>query len=319
MLAAICAGLHRHAERLLHAVGLRLLHPALAGLVRPGRHVSRDGLCRRPAGTLRRPDVRGARAHRDLGQGAPAVQRRRPVRPCGHRHDAPRRQAHVGRSARQLAVHARRLASAGASGHRHGAGHGHAEHHHLRRPVRPRLRGEMVLRLRRARRARGDHAGGEGRRDHGRWRIICEASRAYANAKPASIAWGLAIDQKPTASRPPTACWRSWPSRATSMCRAASSWRENDGLELGIGWGNLGPELPSKTLGIKEYPLYVDNVRNAQSDMMFDARRQATSRIGSSRWAASKTRFWPPPAPRSPWLVRRHGKNLELCMASTCA
>ena len=167
----LCAGLHRHAERLLHAVRLLVLHPARRRHhVRAGRHVSRDGLRGRPAGTLRRPDVRAARAHRVLGQGAPAVQRRRPVRPCRHRHDAPRLQAHVRRAARELGVDARRLASAAASGHRHGAGHGHAQRHHFRRPLRPRFRREMVLRLRRALRARGDHAGGEGCRDHGRGR-----------------------------------------------------------------------------------------------------------------------------------------------------
>ena len=60
--------------------------------------------------------------------------------------------ADFGGSARQLAGHARRSASARASRHRHRHGHGVAVHHHQRGPVRPRLRGEVDVRLRRVRR-----------------------------------------------------------------------------------------------------------------------------------------------------------------------
>ena len=45
----------------------------------------------------------------------------------------------------------------------------------------------------------------------------------------------------------------------------------NDGLELGFGWQNLGPELQSKILGIKEYPAYVGLVLASQCDMVLDA------------------------------------------------
>ena len=45
----------------------------------------------------------------------------------------------------------------------------------------------------------------------------------------------------------------------------------NDGLELGFGWNNLGPELQGKIMGIKEYPAYVGLVLNAQCDMVLDA------------------------------------------------
>ena len=38
-----------------------------------------------------------------------------------------------------------------------------------------------------------------------------------------------------------------------------------------IGWDSLPEDLRDKTIGYKEYPLYVDNIRNAQADMMFDA------------------------------------------------
>ena len=75
----------RHAERMLHAIGLLVLHSARGRHhLRAGRNLPRDGLRRRTARPLRRSGVHVAGAHRVLGQGAAAVQRRRPVRPCGH-------------------------------------------------------------------------------------------------------------------------------------------------------------------------------------------------------------------------------------------
>ena len=76
MLPAYAQACTRHAQRLLHAVRLLVLHPARCGHdLRHGRHVPRDGLRRWPARTLRRPDVHASRAHRVLGQGSAAVQR----------------------------------------------------------------------------------------------------------------------------------------------------------------------------------------------------------------------------------------------------
>ena len=45
----------------------------------------------------------------------------------------------------------------------------------------------------------------------------------------------------------------------------------NDGLELGFGWKELGPELQEKILGLKRYPAMVSFVLNAHCDMVLDA------------------------------------------------
>ena len=46
----------------------------------------------------------------------------------------------------------------------------------------------------------------------------------------------------------------------------------NDGLELGFGWNELGPELQGKILGIKRVSGDMSSlVLNAQCDMVLDA------------------------------------------------
>ena len=101
---------------------------------------------------------------------------------------------------------------------------------------------------------------------------IYGATRMYANAENAAILWGLATDQKANGTQ----------SGHTIIALEAITGNldvpggqligdVNDGLELGFGWNNLGPELQSKILGIKEYPAYVGLVLNAQCDMVLDA------------------------------------------------
>ena len=178
-----CGGLRRHGPRGRHAghlaqpdvphvqlvlfpVGLRVLRAAHGGRGLQHRQpVSRDRLCRRPCRPLRRPGIRTARVCGHLGQDAACLQPRRAVRPCGGGPHAPRVAPHRGGPARHVACRARRIPPAPACRHRHGAGHGHAEHHHRGGPVRPRIRGILVLRLRAAGRARGRDAGREGGRD----------------------------------------------------------------------------------------------------------------------------------------------------------
>jgi anaerobic selenocysteine-containing dehydrogenase len=102
--------------------------------------------------------------------------------------------------------------------------------------------------------------------------LIREASRAYAKAKPAQIAWGLAIDQKANGVQAGH-CVLALQSITGNVDVPGGQLigDVNDGLELGFGWNNLGPELQSKILGIKEYPAYVGLVLNAQCDMMLEA------------------------------------------------
>ena len=102
--------------------------------------------------------------------------------------------------------------------------------------------------------------------------LIREASRAYAKAKPAQIAWGLGIDQKSNGVQAGH-CILALEAITGNIDVPGGQLigDVNDGLELGFGWNNLGPELQSKILGIKEYPAYVGLVLNAQCDMVLDA------------------------------------------------
>ena len=101
---------------------------------------------------------------------------------------------------------------------------------------------------------------------------IREAARVYAAAKPAQIAWGLAIDQKSNGVQAGH-CIMALEAITGNIDVPGGQLigDVNDGLELGFGWNNLGPERQSKILGIKEYPAYVGLVLNAQCDMVLDA------------------------------------------------
>ena len=101
---------------------------------------------------------------------------------------------------------------------------------------------------------------------------IREAARVYAAAKPAQIAWGLAIDQKSNGVQAGH-CIMALEAITGNIDVPGGQLigDVNDGLELGFGWNNLGPELQSKILGIKEYPAYVGLVLNAQCDIVLDA------------------------------------------------
>jgi anaerobic selenocysteine-containing dehydrogenase len=88
--------------------------------------------------------------------------------------------------------------------------------------------------------------------------LIVEASRAYAAAKPAQIAWGLAIDQKSNGVQAGHCILALEAITGNVDVPGGQLIGDiNDGLELGFGWNNLGPELQSKIMGIKEYPANV--------------------------------------------------------------
>ena len=82
-----------------------------------------------------------------------------------------------------------------------------------------------------------------------------------------------------------------------------------------IGWDSLPEDLRNKTIGYKEYPLYVDNIRNAQADMMFDAMTKGEPYKIRMGWIQSTTLLAPT------CCAQPHGwyeglKNLEFCMAT---
>lgn len=102
---------------------------------------------------------------------------------------------------------------------------------------------------------------------------IYGATRMYANARPASIAWGLAVDQKANGSQ-------------TGHCiislEAITGNIDIPGGQLigdladkcdavGIGWEELGEELQNKIIGLEEYPGYIAYLLNSQADLTLEA------------------------------------------------
>ena len=102
--------------------------------------------------------------------------------------------------------------------------------------------------------------------------LITEAARVYAAAKPAQIAWGLAIDQKSNGVQAGH-CIMALEAITGNLDVPGGQLvgDVNDGLELGFGWKELGPELQEKILGLKRYPAMVSFVLNAHCDMVLDA------------------------------------------------
>jgi anaerobic selenocysteine-containing dehydrogenase len=130
---------------------------------------------------------------------------------------------------------------------------------------------------------------------------IYEAARLYANAKPASIAWGLALDQNQNGNQAghcilalmsitgnvdvpggqiiaeidaaPGAGAKEMKVDLDNADAAADGSSTEDAARptRRIGWDSLPDELKEKTIGMKEYPMYVNNIRNAHADIMFDA------------------------------------------------
>ena len=102
---------------------------------------------------------------------------------------------------------------------------------------------------------------------------IIGAARMYANAKSASIAWGLGTDQKANGQQ-----------MAHSIIAMMSITGNVDipggniigGFadslnEPGFGFDSLTEETKDKLLGLHEYPAYVGMILNAHADMMLDA------------------------------------------------
>jgi anaerobic selenocysteine-containing dehydrogenase len=141
--------------------------------------------------------------------------------------------------------------------------------------------------------------------------LIYTAARMYGNAKPASIAWGLAFDQNQNGNQaghamlalmaitgnvdipggqiigevPPEGGMEAEMAAGAGGAQvdevADGAW-EGDATDVisfgGIGdettqggWEGIGQELTDKAIGMDKYPLYCNNIRMAHADMMLDA------------------------------------------------
>ena len=176
---------------------------------------------------------------------------------------------------------------------------------------------------------------------------IYKAARMYANAKPASIAWGLAFDQNQNGNQAAHCVLALMaitgnidvpggqivaeidPAPGVEDKLAVEGEKVEFDLDKAddnsaedaarptrrIGWDSLPEDLRDKTIGYKEYPLYVDNIRNAQADMMFDAMTKGEPYRIRMGWIQSTTLLAPT------CCAQPHGwyeglKNLEFCMAT---
>ena len=180
---------------------------------------------------------------------------------------------------------------------------------------------------------------------------IYKAARMYANANPASIAWGLAFDQNQNGNQaahcvlalmaitgnidvpggqivaeidpaPGVEDTVATEGEKTefNLDKADAGADDNSAEDAArptrrIGWDSLPEDLRNKTIGYKEYPLYVDNIRNAQADMMFDAMTKGEPYKIRMGWIQSTTLLAPT------CCAQPHGwyeglKNLEFCMAT---
>lgn len=185
---------------------------------------------------------------------------------------------------------------------------------------------------------------------------IYRAARLYAAAKPASIAWGLAFDQNQNGNQAAhcvlalmAICGNidvpggqiiaeidSAPGvedDAEAQAAAEAAAVEGSTLDIDkaddtsaedaarpqrrIGWDSLSDDLKGKTIGYDEYPLYVDNIRNAQADMMFDAVTKGEPYRIRMGWIQS-TALLTPTCCAQPTGWYEGCKNLEWCMATDC-
>ncbi len=105
---------------------------------------------------------------------------------------------------------------------------------------------------------------------------IKEAARAYANAKPASIAWGLAIDQTVNGAQAGQ-CILSLIAITGNFDVPGGNILQDifdgsgDKVVAGLGWKLLPDELKEKVIGLEEYPAYVNMMLRAHADRALDA------------------------------------------------
>lgn len=102
---------------------------------------------------------------------------------------------------------------------------------------------------------------------------IYAVARTYANAKPASIAWGLAIDQNQNGVQAGLTI--------LSLMAITGNIDIPGGQIIGgefqadtcipnYGWNRIPDETRNKIIGLKEYPYYIMSILNAHADLMLE-------------------------------------------------
>lgn len=105
---------------------------------------------------------------------------------------------------------------------------------------------------------------------------IREAARAYAKAKPAAIAWGLAIDQNINGAQAGQcilsliAITGNFDVPGGNILQGITD-GTGDKVVAGLGWRLLPDNLKEKVIGLEEYPAYVNMMLRAHADRALDA------------------------------------------------
>lgn len=105
---------------------------------------------------------------------------------------------------------------------------------------------------------------------------IRAAARAYAAAKPASIAWGLAIDQTVNGAQAGHCILALMAITGNLDVPGGQILQDitdgaGDAIVAGTGWATLGKDVQAKVIGLEEYPAYVGIMLMAHADRTLDA------------------------------------------------
>ncbi len=117
---------------------------------------------------------------------------------------------------------------------------------------------------------------------------IYQAARRYATAKPATIAWGLALDQNQNGNQagqcivalmaitgnvdvPGGQIIAEVAAAPVAEAGEAGDAEETKRPTKRMGWDSLAPELQEKLLGYDRYPFFCDNMRQGHPDCTLDA------------------------------------------------
>ncbi|MGN8717772.1 molybdopterin-dependent oxidoreductase [Ellagibacter isourolithinifaciens] len=107
---------------------------------------------------------------------------------------------------------------------------------------------------------------------------IVEAARAYANAKPAAIAWGVALDQNPNGAQAGQAILALMSITGNMDVPGGQVLVAMNGGDGGmqedidsVGWPEMAQELRDKIIGHEEFPFYTGGLKMSQADRQLDA------------------------------------------------
>jgi anaerobic selenocysteine-containing dehydrogenase len=155
-------------------------------------------------------------------------------------------------------------------------------------------------------------------------KTIYTAARLYATAKPAGIAWGLALDQSQNGNQAGHCVLALMAITGNIdvpggqiIAEIPAADAQRDVKKRRMGWNSLSDELRKKTIGMAEYPMYVNNINMAHADMMLEALCTGQPYQPKMGWIQS-TNLLAPTCAAEPSRWYEGLLNLEWTMATDC-